>query len=188
MGLKSRRPPKKGTAAAAAATKKKMEEDTKTEATSEASASTLSLENLRMDDGPSAVEKLSADGIIATYSSTSKEMHRNTKDINVQNVTVQFMGKILLDDSEIVLNHGNRYGFLGMNGSGKSTIMRVLGARAVPIPDGIDMFHLTHEIEASDLTALDAVMSVDEERAKLEREADLLNNIMTEDGAEARDD
>lgn len=189
MGLKSRRPLKKGTAAAVAASKgKKVDDDAKTEATSEASASTLSLENLRMDNGPTGVDKLSAEGIIATYSSTSKGMHRNTKDINVQDVTVQFMGKILLDASEIVLNYGNRYGFLGMNGSGKSTVMKVLGARAVPIPDGIDMFHLTHEIEASDLTALEAVMSVDEERAKLEKEADLLNNIMTEDGADVRED
>ena len=35
--------------------------------------------------------------------------------------------------------------------------------------------------EASDMTALEAVVSVDEERAKLEKEADILNNLMTED-------
>lgn len=77
---------------------------------------------------------------------SAKEMHRNTKDINVQNLTVQYMGKILVDDTELVLNYGNRYGFLGQNGSGKSTLMRVIGAKAVPIPEGIDHFHLTHEI------------------------------------------
>lgn len=31
------------------------------------------------------------------------------------------------------------------------------------------------------MTALEAVVSVDEERAKLEKEADILNNLMTED-------
>jgi ATP-binding cassette, subfamily F, member 2 len=108
-------------------------------------------------------------------------MHRNTKDINVQNLTIQYMGKILVDDSELVLNYGNRYGFLGQNGCGKSTLMRVIGAKAVPIPEGIDMFHLTHEIEASEDTALEAVVSVDEERARLEKEADVLNNLMTEE-------
>ena len=50
---------------------------------------------------------------------------------------------------------------------------------------GIDMFHLTHEIEASDMSSLEAVMSVDEERAKLEKEADLLNNLMTEEVSDA---
>lgn len=62
MGLKTRRPPKKGTAAAA----KKKEEDTKTEATSESSGSTLGLDNLRVDDVQSAADKLTDEGIIAT--------------------------------------------------------------------------------------------------------------------------
>jgi len=57
--------------------------------------------------------------------------------------------------------------------------MKALGARAVPIPDGIDVFHLKEEIEASDsITALEAVMSVDEERDRLEKEAENLNEAL----------
>ncbi len=63
--------------------------------------------------------------------------------------------------------------------------MKALGARAVPIPSGIDIFHLKEEIEPSDtISAIDAVMSVDEERERLEKEADNLNNalsVMTDD-------
>lgn len=66
------------------------------------------------------------------------------------------------------------------NGVGKSTLMKTLGARAVPIPSGIDIFHLKEEIEPSDtMTALEAVMSVDEERARLEMEADKLNSALS---------
>jgi len=62
---------------------------------------------------------------------------------------------------------------IGRNGCGKSTLMKALGARAVPIPAGIDTFHLKEEVEPSDtMTALDAVMSVDEERSRLEREVE----------------
>ena len=58
--------------------------------------------------------------------------------------------------------------------------MKALGARAVPIPSGIDIFHLKEEIEPSDtISAIDAVMSVDEERERLEKEADNLNNVMS---------
>jgi ATPase components of ABC transporters with duplicated ATPase domains len=58
--------------------------------------------------------------------------------------------------------------------------MKALGARAVPIPEGIDVFHLKEEIEASDtITALEAVMSVDEERERLEKEAENLNEALT---------
>jgi ATP-binding cassette subfamily F protein 2 len=58
--------------------------------------------------------------------------------------------------------------------------MKALGARAVPIPAGIDTFHLKEEIEASDtVTALQAVMAVDEERERLEKEAENLNNALS---------
>ena len=85
----------------------------------------------------------------------------------------------MLDNTHIILNHGNRYGLIGRNGCGKSTLMKALGARAVPIPGGIDVFHLKEEIEASDtVTAIQAVMSVDEEGERLEKEAENLNEVL----------
>jgi ATP-binding cassette subfamily F protein 2 len=38
----------------------------------------------------------------------------------------------------------------------------------------MDIYHLTREIDATEMTALEAVMNVDEERLKLEKEAELL--------------
>ena len=66
----------------------------------------------------------------------------------------------------MVLNHGNRYGLMGRNGCGKSTLMKVLGARACPIPESIDSFHLKDEVEPSDTCTLDVVKSVDDERRR----------------------
>lgn len=56
--------------------------------------------------------------------------------------------------------------------------MKAIAARCFPIPEGIDIFHLSEEIEASDMTAKEAVMSVDVERTKLEKEAESLNDLM----------
>ncbi|KAJ8871117.1 hypothetical protein PR048_027421 [Dryococelus australis] len=56
----------------------------------------------------------------------------------------------------------------------KSTLLSVLGNREVPIPEHIDIFHLTREMPASDKTALQCVMEVDEERLRLEKLADQL--------------
>lgn len=68
---------------------------------------------------------------------------------------------------------------MGLNGCGKSTLLRALGARAVPIPHSIDIFFLSEEVEPSDtVTALDAVMSVDEERLRLEKQAEDLNHLL----------
>ena len=117
-------------------------------------------------------EQLASEGTICTFAASRKGVDARSRDVNVQNFTLQHRGNVMLDGTAVVLNHGNRYGLIGRNGCGKSTLMKALGARAVPIPAGIDTFHLKEEIEPSDtVTALEAVMSVDEERARLEGEA-----------------
>lgn len=67
-----------------------------------------------------------------------------------------------------------RYGLLGLNGCGKSTLLTAIGCRELPIPDHMDIFHLTREIEASDMSSLEAVISCDEERLRLEKEVEVL--------------
>lgn len=42
---------------------------------------------------------------------------------------------------------GNRYGLIGRNGSGKSTFLKALAAREVPIPDHMDIYLLENEVE-----------------------------------------
>lgn len=134
-------------------------------------------------------DQLRKEGIVTTFALSSKKLHRNVRDINITNLTVTFHGTPLVEEAELTLNYGNRYGFLGRNGCGKSTFMRVIAARSFPIPDGIDIFHLREEIEATDMTAKEAVMSVDKERAKLEAEAEELNEIVAnEEGTEEADD
>lgn len=57
----------------------------------------------------------------------------------------------------------------------------MLGNREVPIPEHIDIFHLTREMPASEKTALRCVMEVDEERLRLEKLAEALVDC-TEEG------
>ena len=79
---------------------------------------------------------MNAQGIVATFAtSASRKQHRSAKDINVRNLAVTFHGSPIIAETDFVLNWGNRYGFIGRNGSGKSTVMRVIGARAIPIPE-----------------------------------------------------
>lgn len=141
-------------------------------------------------DDISPADQLRIEGIVTTFALSTKKIHRNVRDINVSNVTLLFQGNPLVEEAELSLNYGNRYGLIGRNGCGKSTLMRAIGARCIPIPDGIDIFHLREEIEASDMTAKDAVMSVDKERAKLEAEAEELSDVIAsadEGGEEAEE-
>lgn len=63
---------------------------------------------------------------------------------------------------------------IGTNGCGKSTLLATLANREVPIQSHIDIFHLVREMPASDKTALQCVMEVDEERIRLEALAEEL--------------
>mmetsp|Transcript_24038 Transcript_24038/g.54238 ORF Transcript_24038/g.54238 Transcript_24038/m.54238 type:complete len:319 (+) Transcript_24038:88-1044(+) len=123
-------------------------------------------------------------GIVTTFAQSKKALHANTRDINVNEVTVLFHGKPLVENTQVTLNYGNRYGFLGPNGSGKSTIMKALAARSIPIPENLDIFFLDHEYPATDKIALECVYEVNDETNKLEKEAEVLNNA----AAEAADD
>lgn len=100
--------------------------------------------------------------------------HPQSRDIQIQSLTVLFHGHELLTDTEIDLNFGRRYGLIGPNGCGKSTLLEALAARELPIPDHIDIYHLSRECRASDQTALEEVMNVDEEKVRLEAESESL--------------
>jgi ATP-binding cassette, subfamily F, member 2 len=82
-----------------------------------------------------------------------------------------------LVDAELELNNGRRYGIIGLNGSGKSTILSAIGNREIPIPSHIDIHHLSREIPASDKTALESVLDVDDELKHLENECERLAHM-----------
>jgi ABC-type multidrug transport system fused ATPase/permease subunit len=66
-----------------------------------------------------ALEWLSSQQIAVTYTPKKGKIHANTRDINVSGVTVNFHGKPLIEETDVIINYGNRYGFIGPNGSGK---------------------------------------------------------------------
>uniref|UniRef100_A0A0D9XAZ7 ABC transporter domain-containing protein n=1 Tax=Leersia perrieri TaxID=77586 RepID=A0A0D9XAZ7_9ORYZ len=101
--------------------------------------------------------------------------HPLSRDIHIESLSLTFHGHDLIVDSELELNYGRRYGLLGLNGCGKSTLLTAIGCRELPIPEHMDIYHLSSEIEASDMSALQAVICCDEERMKLEKEAEILS-------------
>ena len=88
-------------------------------------------------------------------------------DVRVERFSMQVNGQQLVDDCDIELNVGRRYGLLGVNGCGKSNLLTALANREVPVPEHVDVFHLREEAEPSDRTALEAV--VDHIKLEVER-------------------
>jgi len=124
------------------------------------------------------VEKMLADLEISNTNARSSTgvlaSHPQSRDIKVEQVTLNFYGGELLADTKLELTFGHRYGLIGLNGCGKSTLMSTISNREFPVPNHVDIFHVTREIAPSSKTALQCVMEVDEERIRLEAEAEEL--------------
>jgi ATP-binding cassette subfamily F protein 2 len=87
------------------------------------------------------------------------------------NFSLNYHGQQLIQDTDLSLAMGNRYGLIGLNGSGKSSMLTALGRRLVEIPEHISMFHVDQEAQPSDETALETVLQdLQGEVAKLEGE------------------
>ncbi|XP_021762724.1 ABC transporter F family member 4-like [Chenopodium quinoa] len=108
----------------------------------------------------------------------------NIKDITIENFSVSARGKELLKNTSIKISHGKRYGLIGPNGMGKSTLLKLLAWRKVPVPKNIDVLLVEQEIIGDDRSALEAVVSANEELVRLRKEAASLQNVSSaEDGA-----
>lgn len=110
--------------------------------------------------------------------------HPDARDIHISSLGINFHGVELLVDTDLELNCGRRYGLIGLNGCGKSSLMSALGNREVAIPKHVDIFHLQREMAPSDKSALEAVLEVDEEKRRLEHEAEELATHESEEAQE----
>jgi len=93
-------------------------------------------------------------------------------DVKIGGFSLAAYGKELIKDTAIELTIGRRYGLIGSNGSGKSTFLRCLAEREVPIPEHIDIVLLDEEAEPSSKTAMEIVLEdAKKEIKRLEKEA-----------------
>jgi ATP-binding cassette subfamily F protein 3 len=84
-----------------------------------------------------------------------------SKDIKVDGIDVSISGKRILTDTSLTLAYSRRYGLVGQNGIGKSTLLRALSRREVAIPTHISILHVEQEITGDDTPALQAVLDAD---------------------------
>jgi len=81
-------------------------------------------------------------------------------DIRIIQFSMSVYGKEFIMDTKLELNFGRRYGLIGANGSGKSTMLAAIAAREIPIPKHIDMWFLDSEAKPEEVTAIQAVVDV----------------------------
>lgn len=131
-------------------------------------------------DAAAANESQSSGAMVAFANPVFRD---GVSDILVEKIDISYQGVPILENATLNLVSGHRYGLVGPNGCGKSTLLKVLGFHEIPFPRHIDRYFVSHEVEASETTALDAVLSVDKEKEYLEKELEELALADQEDAA-----
>jgi len=90
-----------------------------------------------------------------------------TVDIHIQSFDVAFGSKVLLENAELNLSFGRRYGLVGRNGMGKTTLLKMLSKGELKIPSHIRIVHVEQEVVGDDTVALQSVLESDSVREKL---------------------
>ncbi|ODV85420.1 hypothetical protein CANARDRAFT_28222 [[Candida] arabinofermentans NRRL YB-2248] len=104
-----------------------------------------------------------------------------SKDIKIDTFDLYVgQGQRILSDAQLTLAYGRRYGLVGQNGIGKSTLLRALSRRELNIPKHITILHVEQEIIGDDTPALQSVLDADVWRKQLLSEDTKINERITD--------
>uniref|UniRef100_A0AAR2M691 ATP-binding cassette sub-family F member 3 n=1 Tax=Pygocentrus nattereri TaxID=42514 RepID=A0AAR2M691_PYGNA len=105
-------------------------------------------------------------------------------DIRIENFDVSFGERSLLQGAELCLASGRRYGLVGRNGLGKTTLLKMLASRSLRVPAHISILHVEQEVAGDDTPALQSVLESDTVREELLSEERKLNAHISNGTAE----
>ncbi|KAF4716510.1 ATP-binding cassette sub- F member 1, partial [Perkinsus olseni] len=92
--------------------------------------------------------------------------------LTVDGLTISAPKQQLFVDASFRIVQGRRYGLLGPNGYGKTTLLRHIQHGAIPVSESWDVFLVEQEAHATDNKVIDEVLSADATTVKLLKEED----------------
>ncbi|XP_072888313.1 ATP-binding cassette sub-family F member 1 isoform X2 [Hemitrygon akajei] len=110
--------------------------------------------------------------------SSRQAMLENASDIKLERFSISAHGKELFVNADLYIVAGRRYGLVGPNGKGKTTLLKHIQNRVLNIPPNIDVLLCEQEVKADDTAAVDAVLKADTKRLKLLEEERQLQSLL----------
>jgi len=98
--------------------------------------------------------------------------------LTISNLTYRIQGRELFEDASLVLPTGSKTGFVGKNGTGKTTLFHLIQGHLAPDAGSIELVRrarigaVAQEAPAGEETVLEVVLAADKERTALLAEAE----------------
>ena len=102
--------------------------------------------------------------------------------LTIENLTYRIQGRVLLEDASATLAAGWKIGLIGRNGTGKSTLLRLIREAdedsdgSIRIGKAARLGWVAQEVEASDRRLIDETLAAHTERAQLMHQAETVTD------------
>ncbi|XP_041573983.1 ATP-binding cassette sub-family F member 3 isoform X2 [Taeniopygia guttata] len=121
--------------------------------------------------GPVVLEEASASQASSKKETRMESSGKNKSyDVRIENFDVSFGERVLLTGADLNLAFGRRYGLVGRNGLGKTTLLKMIASQSLRIPSHISILHVEQEVAGDETPALQSVLECDTTRESLLRE------------------
>ena len=106
-------------------------------------------------------------------------------DINIEKFSLSARGKDLFVNASLKITAGRKYGLVGPNGHGKTTLLVHLAHRKLAgIPANIDILYCEQEVQCSEMSAVNTVLASDVKRSELLHQETLLKEQLEDGGGD----
>jgi ATP-binding cassette subfamily F protein 1 len=124
-----------------------------------------------------------------THNLTSffKDNKSDDKNISFGSINIVAHNKLLFEDSPLTVAFGHKYGLIGKNGIGKSSLLKQISKREIPIHPNMDVYYMEQDIEITDNNVLETVLMSNNYRYRLIKEYNRLDKLMADENIPEKD-
>jgi ATP-binding cassette, subfamily F, member 1 len=115
----------------------------------------------------------------------SNKISGDYRNISIDSFDIVIQSKILFKESKLTVSFGKKYGVIGKNGIGKSTLLKHIFRKELPIHPDLDCLYVEQEVEASENTPVYMILQSNEKRHNMEK---LLKILRVEAQSETQSD
>ena len=122
------------------------------------------------------------DPVICSY---NKKINLDPVNIHVDKISINIGKNVLFDDTILKISNKVRYGLIGRNGYGKTTLLKCIFNKKIPVHEDIDILYVEQEMEPSTKSVFDTIFESDTKKLdiikknnKLEKQLDDNDDVL----------